>query len=438
VNAHGLVLSWIDAEAMRPFARGFFTPDMDILRHPGAATEAEFGAYMAYENTGMCTGAYLAALVWKYRVTAEASALDQARRTFRALAKLYDLSQAVEPGFFSKFHCGRLSREMSTDQCLYAMVGLDQFAPLATDAERAKIREIIGGIAGMWLRRQYRHPYRERTHDWQWPLNRFPVFNWLAWKHTGEQRFRAEFERLAALPEVKAGPPFVPMFGVPPLGGIRTGVRRRSPDRAGASTAGLPRRTGDLRSDVVRGQETGAQPEMEPFLWPAVPEHTASAAASLIPLLEHDAPQRDTWLRQLRVAYETGRRAIGDDCLERGHFYYDPATGAIQPVEKPFYAGGQPNPVWRHKGFVADVKSGHSPTMFARAAFQIHRYHADLGAADTGRDILEAMDLPQMRWKIDYRDQLPPDQKWMTRAFDGDALVHWLWAYWLARAEGLI
>jgi hypothetical protein len=392
VDPHGLILSWLDAKTMRLFAPDFFTPDLDILRHPGAVAEEEFGAYIAYENAGMCTGGYLCALVWKHRVTSEPSALDRARRTYQAIAHLYDVSQVVEPGFFSKFHCGRLSREMSTDQCLYAMLGLDQFAALATAAEQAKIREIIGGIAGMWLRRGYRHPYRERTHDWQWPLNRFPVFLWLAWKHTGDEKFRDEFQRLATLPEVKAGPPFVPA---------------------------LP--------------ETKAR-----FLWPVTPEHTASAAASLVPLLAHDAPQRDTWLRQLRVAYETGRPAIGDDCLERGHFYHDPITGRTEPVEKPFYAAGQPNPVWRHKGFVADVKSGHSPTMFARAAFQIHRYHADLGAADTGRDILEAMDLPQMRWKIDYRDQLPPDQKWMTRAFDGDALVHWLWAYWLARAEGLI
>jgi hypothetical protein len=388
VESHGLVLSWVDSETMRPFARGFFTPDKDVLRHPGADT-SDFGAYIAYENTGMCTGAYLAAMVWKHRATGETTALEHARRTFGAISHLYDLSQQIEPGYFSKFHYGRLSREISTDQCLYAMIGLDQFATLATDPEKEKIRKSIGGITGMWMRRGYRHPYRERTHDWQWPLNRFPVFCWLAWKHTGEARFRDEFERLAALPEMKSGPPFVPAL----------------PDTK------------------------------EPFGWPAVPEHTASAAGSLVPLLEQEAPARDTWLQQLRVAYKAGRMALGDDWLERGHFSYDPVTGQTHTVEKPYYAGGKPNPIWRNKGFLCDVKSGHSPTMFAR---QIHRYHADLDAAETGRHILEAIDLPQMRWKIDYRNHLPPDQQWLTRAFDGDALVHWLWAYWLAQAQGQI
>ena len=156
-----------------------------------------------------------------------------------------------------------------------------------------------------------------------------------------------------------------------------------------------------------------------------------------MPLLERDAPPRKLWARHLQTAYERGEMALGDDCLARGHFYYDPATGQIEPVDQPFYASGKPNPVWRNKGYVCDVKSGHSPAMFARAAIQVHAYHPDLGAADLARRILESADLPALRWKIDPRDQLPPDQQWMTRALCGDAVTNWLWAYWLGRDRGL-
>lgn len=411
VERHGLVLSWIDAETMKPFAPGYFTPDMAVMRHPGA-NYRDFGAYIAYENAGMCSGAYLCALVCKYRVTGDKSALDRARRTFAALAHLYDVSQEIEPGFLCKFHEGRITREMSTDQCLYAMVGMDQFLAYATAGEAVKIREMIGGITSMWMRKDYRHPYRERNFPMPWPPNRFPVFCWMAWQRTGEPRFRDEFERLCSLPEVRKEPPFVTV----------------TPSTAREFLATLP------QEQQVLGKEDRAAGI---FFWRTTPEHTASCETSLGPLLEYDAPHRDLWIHQLREAYEGGRILLGTDGLERGRCYYQIATGKLTEVETPFDGGvdGKPHPYWRIRGYVADVKSGHSPTMFARAALTVDLYHADLGAQALSRRILEAIDIPQMRWKLDYRNQLTPDLKWLEHAFDGDALVNWLWAYWLARGR---
>jgi len=99
----------------------------------------------------MCTGAFLCALTWQYRVTRDRAVLERARRTFEGLSFLYEVSQEIEPGFFCKFNEGKITEEMSSDQCLYAMVGLDRFRELATSSEADRIREIIGGIAGMWI-----------------------------------------------------------------------------------------------------------------------------------------------------------------------------------------------------------------------------------------------------------------------------------------------
>lgn len=403
VERNGLVLSWIDVETMRPFAPGFFTPEMDVMRHPGA-NWTDFGLYFAYENAGMCTGAWLAAMVWKYRVTRDQAALGRARRTFDAIASLYDASQAVEPGFFSKFHEGKVTSEMSTDQCLYAMLGLDRFLDFASAAEAAKIREIIGGIAGMWIRKGYKHPYRDRDFPWPWPPNRFPVFCWLAWRHTGEARFREEFDRLRALTEVRERAPFISM------------TRAMAPARLAAFPP----------AERAKGR----------LPWGEAPEHTASAQASLDPMLEYDAPDRDLWVRQLRDAYEVGVVGLGEDLLQRGSFSVELATGRIFEVEKPFYSGGKPNPVWRNKGFAANTRSGHSPCMFARAALTIDLYHPDLGAAAKARAILESAEARTMLYKMDPLNHLPPDQKWLTRAFCGDAVVNWLWAWWMGKGRG--
>lgn len=404
IDPDGVVLGAVDLDTLRPLSRETFTPDTDIMRHPAMQAE-NFGDYFAYENCGMSTGAYLTAMVWKYRATGDPAALLQARRSFQAIDHIFRVSQQIEPGFFCKYHEARPTTEMSTDQCMYAMTGLDAYAPLAEDSERARIREIIGGIAGLWMRKGYRHAYRDRNFAWPWPPNRFPVMLWYAWKHTGDPVFQAEFLRLASLPEVRSVPPYC------------TTTLRTLPEHAEAHR----KRQGNL----------------DDFFWPCTPETAASAETALEPLLRGGAPFEDVWLQQLREALASALPKLDENFLERGHCRVDPATGQLTEVERPYYVGGWPNPVWEHKYYAANVKSGHSPPMFARALIGAAPYTTDLPVVEIAQGILQALDLPQMAWKHDPLNHLPANQKWLTRTLSVDAVTNWLWAYWQAVARRL-
>ncbi len=401
VDPDGVVIAAVDIDTLRPHPKELFTATTDRMRHPAMQAE-NFGDYFAYENCGMCTGSYLSAMVWKYRATGAISALKQAKRSFRAIDHIYSISQQIEPGFFSKYHEAKLSPEMSTDQCMYAMAGLDCYAPLADFSESARLREIIGGIAEMWMRKKYRHPYRERNFDWPWPPNRFPVMLWYAWRHTGRLLFREEFERLAALPEVKASPPHCP------------GTWRNINEQAEAHRE----REGNL----------------DDFFWPCSLEGAASAETALEPLIRYDAPSRSLWLQQLGDAIEAGMPKLGSDFLERGHCRYDLSTRKLAEVDHPYYVGGKPNPIWEHKYYIANVKTGHSPPMFARALVAAAPYLPNLQAMELALRILHGVDLRMMGWKHDPLNHLPENQKWLTRTLSGDAVTNWLWAYWMAVA----
>lgn len=396
-DSHGLILSWIDARTLRPFSPETFVKG-DRMRHPAAKDVEDFGRYFAYENSGMCTGAWLAAQTLRHEVTGDRKSLSLARAAFAAIRELYRRSQEIAPGFLSKFHQGKLSPEVSTDQCLYVMVGLDRFAALATSAERAEISEMITGMADFWRLREYRHPYRERDFDWPWPLNRFPVMMWLAWRYSGRETCRLEFERLVALEEVRNKPPF---FGKTP---------------------------GEFRREAASGET----------LWPFTLDHVSQGQLSLQPLLESGAPEREVWLAQLETLVECCLPSLGEDGLQRGHFFYDERTGRAREVNQAYHSGGKPNPVWEAKYFVSPARSGLTPPMFARALLMASSFFPGRGWEDIALNILNAVNLDQMRFKVDPRSFLPENQQWLTHCLCGDAVVNWCWSYWLARKRGLL
>ncbi len=393
IEPHGLVLSFVDSATGKPFCAEEFGLGVDRMRHPPALGNENFGSYFAYENCGMCTGAWLAAQVLKYQVTQDDEVLRTARAAFVAIRDLYQRSQSLGAGFFSKFHNGRLSTEISTDQCLYAAWALDQFGALATKEERGQIAQIIEGIAKFWMDRDYKHPYRDRDFEWPWPANRFPPLLWLAWRHTKRQKYYDEFERLAALQAVRDFPPF-------------------------------------FSTTISRWRGSGAQGH-----WPFKLEQAAQGQLSLAPLLLYDAPHRSVWLSQLKELILSCLPDLGEDCLGRGEFTYDEEAGTAREVETPYHSGGKPNPVWEAKGFVSAARSGNSPTMFARALLAADPLFPEFGWKKVAGRILEKMDIGQMLYKIDPKGHLPENQKWLERCLSGDAVVNWLWSYWLAKAQ---
>ena len=402
VDGNGLVLAALNLDTMRPFATGYFN-DKHVHRYPGATYE-DFADYMAYENVGMCSGAYLAAMVWKFHATQDPGALARARRTFSGIRHLYELSGQVEDGFYCKCYGGKLSDQISSDQYLYTLAGLDRFLPYATSAERHAGVKMIDGMVRFWMRRRYAYPYFGRPLDW--PLARFPAFPWLAWRHTGRPEFREEFDRLCALPAVRQELPFAVRDWEETLRAV--GAREPNAD--------FERKTGKR------------------CLWVS-PESTESGFLSIEPLLEGNAPDRALWLDKTRRLYDFGRRGIAEDGYGFGPHLYDPRTGELTEIREVLQSGEGADG-WRFLHFVGWIRSGMHSAMFARAAVAIHAYFPDLGALATAQHILKRLTRDKLRWFVDMDgQQLPPDMRWMDRVYSGDAVTHWLWAYWEARAR---
>lgn len=120
-----------------------------------------------YENASMVQGAFLAAMCAKYRATKDRTALDKARRTFRGIRKIYDLSRPGGEGYYCKPWDWRFQDETSSDQYVYAMMGLDAFRELADPEECDQIREMLTAMARFWIDRKYRYRYLGRMLDWQ-------------------------------------------------------------------------------------------------------------------------------------------------------------------------------------------------------------------------------------------------------------------------------
>jgi hypothetical protein len=73
--------------------------------------------------------------------------------------------------------------------------------------------------------------------------------------------------------------------------------------------------------------------------------------------------------------------------------------------------------------------------MFARALLAADPLFPEFGWKKVAGRILEKLDMGQMLYKIDPKGHLPENQKWLERCLSGDAVVNWLWSYWLAKAQ---
>ena len=402
VDDHGRVRSALNIDTMQPFAKGFFD-HLDVHHYPGE-NWTDFSDYISYENVGMCSGAYLAAMVWKYRATRDSVALDTARRTFHAICGLFDMSQAVDEGFYCKCYGGKLSDQISSDQYIYTFVGLDLFLEHATSAERRVCVAMIGKMVKFWMRRNYFYPYFGQP--LHWPLERFPVFAWLAWQHTGREEFRDEFARLCELPEVNTVLPFAALRW----------------DELLAETKQRP-----PAFDFEKGTNQR--------LIRLNPETTESGFISLAALLAYQAPHRELWLDKVRHLYDMGQRWIAEDGYALGPHLYDLQTGKLAEVRQ-VLATGAGSGGWKFLGFVGWIRSGMWSAMFARAAVGIQDYFPEIGALDLAGRILSQLDQNKLRWFVDMDGrQFPEDMRWIGRVFSGDAVTHWLWAYWEARGR---
>jgi len=199
VDPNGVIYTQLDKETGRP-------PKEEMFSSAGVYESARDwyiegysrSELAAYENCGMCTGAYLRSLLCQYRLTGDAAALARARRCFNAIKHIFEIGKQLEPGFFPKIYGGRFSFQTSTDQVLYAVAAMDAFNEFANEAEKTDVKTMIPLMVNFWVRRQYRYTYYQEI-DMPWPQERFPSLLALAYKYSGDESFKREYERLLPL-----------------------------------------------------------------------------------------------------------------------------------------------------------------------------------------------------------------------------------------------
>ena len=181
------------------------------------------------ENSAYLTGAYLASLSFRYAVTGEAEARDQARRCAASLRKLVDVTGC--PGYLARWwrpvaeakpkEVGWLAKAWrtrgkyrwlgnpSTDQYTGVMFGYSVYYDLAADARERRlvgkyVGEMIGRVveAGMKILDPEGKPttwYDMSPESLQEPLYSIVALHLLkvAYQTTGQQRFEDKYRELA-------------------------------------------------------------------------------------------------------------------------------------------------------------------------------------------------------------------------------------------------
>ena len=398
VDEHGLLRSAVNADTMLPFHYGFFD-DKHYYEYPGRNWN-DFADMISYENVGMSSGAYLAAICHKYKVSGDEKDLDIAARTFRGIVWLYKLSQQVEPGFYCKCYGGKLSREISSDQYIYTFAGLDEYFQLASSGEQDIIRRMIGEMVCFWMRKNYSYPYFGRQLNW--PLERFPAFTWLAWIYTGEKAFMNEFQRLCEQPDVRKKIPF----------GRKNWSELLRDYKDFAPIYNFEKNSGKR---ILHGNG----------------EHTASGWLSLYPMLKYDAPETGLWLKKAKEMLDRDRRFLEEDGSVGGCYLVDPTSGELSPVTEILHDGS--GSIWKYFRLISGYRSGMWSATFARALVSMNQYIDEAELAMAAK-ILSKHDSGKLLWMNDPdKKQFPGDMKWMAATWSGDAATNWLWAYYEGR-----
>ena len=177
-----------------PLTVNDFPPDTDVIGRRG---EELVGFYM-YENSGMAAGAFLNAESLRFKRTKETSALENAKRAFSGLKYIYGLGARNEEGFFPKPHGGQYTPDLSRDQYLYAMHGMDNYYEIASEDEKADIEKMIVTMSRWWVKQKYYvNSFGlgfDNLSDHSAPL--FLSIIHLGYKYSGDRQFLDEYIRL--------------------------------------------------------------------------------------------------------------------------------------------------------------------------------------------------------------------------------------------------
>jgi hypothetical protein len=399
VDSFGVIYASIHEDTLLPWTEADIKPSDDYLLVEGFTTSE----MLNYENSGMTTGAYLAAQSYCYRVTADPMALKRAARSFRGLCHIYDIGRELQEGYFPKTYGGRFSTEISSDQYLYAIKGMMAYLGVAPPEDEAAIRRMIPKMVDFWIERNYRHDYFGIL-DMQWPLGRFPSLLLAAYAVSGDEKYRAEAERLNREHQV---------YLLPADSQILTRVKANTP------FSELEQQLGNA------------------YLSPMIHECTAMDVMELDECLQHSDSYQADWLRSMSMSWQEGKLALVEGGLARFWTLYNPATGEAS-APAPQYIGNESDIEWSLMHWLSGVLSSRT-SMLARVGVHVAKWLPEENAAATVQQLLTELPFEQMRHYVytDKRD-LPERYRFLAKQVDSDTITNWLWAYWQGRHEGVI
>lgn len=364
------------------------------MYHPRGVDLIEF---LTYEDTGIALGSYLTAQCLRYRVTADPDARAAADRAYRGVRCTYQLGRATREGHYPKPYGGRNSDQVSRDQYLFTLVGLDLYHDFVEPHEQRTIQHMIGHMAAYWIDCNYTTRYYDlppASHLDDFMASLFLGVMAIAHARTGDARFGREYDRLLHDEQLDQ----------------RIGLTLREQYRRGRTYDG---------GMLFRQHEN---PTMMKTL--------------ALDVMWRTDPARRALCREALQRYRDDDLFATFDPKTRLNYFctgYDPASDTIHTTE-PGEIAGMSNPL-NLKGLTFGgrrLTAGSAKT--AACALLIADRLGDTHLAAVAHDILAAMPLEAFRlMTAPGPEHIPPTHAWETRALNCAALCQWQWAYWLAR-----
>jgi hypothetical protein len=339
----------------------------------------------SYENSGMATGAALAAAVMEFKRTGKSEAQERAKRLFRGLKVIEDCGRDFYDGFVTKYYGRRFTYQTSNDQCLYHIYGLDAYYEIASPEERRYIEKQIPAIVRFWVERNYTYSYFDLT-DMVWPPLRFPALLAIAWHYSKEDIFKSEFERI-----VRENIDCVPENNCI----ARYRNRRFSDYEEEHNIRYLHSMADCCTMDVMNHL----------LILKVFPDH------EFVPV----------WKAGIRMMWDQSKSVLLPDgrCLTLGFYQVD--TGkTVEPYE-------DSNRAW--------AKTAWS-TMIIRAGLQGLEYMSECRDEVIGHaeNVLDKLNPETMTYYEEMRN-FSKEQNWRSRLLSGDSIANYLWAYELLQIE---
>ena len=411
VDSNGVVYTYVDRATGKPLTNEVIEP-VDRIRLRKGTT----AGWWAYENCTMVTAAYMQGMLYRYECEGDVHALARARRCFQALLYIYEMGKELEEGFMPKIYDNQFTEETSSDQVLFGMCALDHFHQHASGSEKKQISRMIANMTRFFVKRGYKYTYFG-IKDMQWPLARFTFNNLMAWKHSGEELFKKEYDRLLEL-----------------------GVN----EHPGEEQIRL-KLAGKFKPTRLEKEEGG---------WLlSYPSNCAQMDLTELEYMVRTDPTNSWakyWKRSAIHIWQEGTTAISEDGRAYSFKVMDFDTNEIRPLESRFIPKEEERPQadnvgapdtneWSFFPFMTYVHTakGSVATLFARSGIAMSQHFPrELHIRPLSRQIIQSFDLYDLTY-FDEPERLAPQFKFYTNLMSGDSITHWLWGYWQGRGLGV-